>query len=46
MAEARAIKFCTLWDYISSCQRDDKSLTKDAGTRGWTHVILHAQLCT
>jgi len=29
MAEARAVKLCTQCDYIKSCQRDDKSHSKE-----------------
>jgi len=27
MAEARALKFCTMGDYIKSCQMNDKFIT-------------------
>jgi len=30
MAEAKAVKFCTQWDYIKSCHKDYKSLPKGA----------------
>jgi len=45
MAEARAVKFCALGDYIKSCQRDDKSPLKSSWF-GLRDPFVYAQLRT
>jgi len=41
MAEVSIVKFCTLWDYIKSCQRDDKSLTKRVSFGSCDNFCMH-----